>query len=98
MDVREKVNASERIFLIWYMQKIKIVGRDIAVSIATRFRLDGPGSNPGGNEIFRTHAYQPWGLPSLPYSGYLVFPGCKPVGAWRGVDHSPQIAPRLRKE
>ena len=33
------------------------------------------GSNPGGGEIFCTCPDQPWGPPSLLYSGYQVFPG-----------------------
>jgi hypothetical protein len=32
-------------------------------------------SNPGGGEIFRTWPDRPWGLTSLLYSGYRVFPG-----------------------
>ena len=50
------------------------VGRDSSVGIATRYRLDGPGSNPGGGEIF---------CPT--YSmGTGSFPGIKWPG--RGVD------------
>ena len=40
------------------------------------------GSNPGGGEIFHTHPDWPWGLPSLLYNGYRVFPGGKAAGAW----------------
>jgi hypothetical protein len=32
------------------------------------------GSNPGGDEIFRTCPDRPWGPPSLLYNGYQVFP------------------------
>jgi hypothetical protein len=35
-------------------QNLKIRGRDSSVGIATRYGLDGPGSNPGGVENFRT--------------------------------------------
>jgi len=35
------------------------------------------GSNPGGEEIFRTCPDRPWGPPSLLYNGYRVFPGGK---------------------
>ena len=35
------------------------------------------GSNPGGGEIFRTCADQPWGPPKLLYNEYRVFPGGK---------------------
>ena len=41
------------------------------------------GSNPGGDEIFRTCPYRPWGPPSLLYNGYRVFPGGK---GWSGRD------------
>jgi hypothetical protein len=47
--------------------------------------------------FYSTHPDQPWGPPSLLYSGYWVsFPGVKRPG--RGVDHSPHLAPRLKKE
>jgi hypothetical protein len=39
--------------------------------------------NPGGGEIFRIRPDRPWGLPSLLYNGYRVFPGGKAAGAWR---------------
>ena len=46
------------------------------------------GSNPGGDEIFRTRPDRPWGLLSLLYSGYRVSPrGVKWPG--RGVEHPP---------
>jgi len=50
-----------------------ISGRDSSVGIATRYGLDGPGSNPGGGEIFRTRPDRPWGPPGLLYNGYQVF-------------------------
>jgi hypothetical protein len=40
------------------------------------------GSNPGVGKIFRTHPDYPWGLRSLPYNRYQVFPGGKVAGAW----------------
>ena len=49
-------------------------GPGSSVGIATELRLDGPGSNAGGDEIFR------------PYSGYPVFPGG--IGG-RGVGLTP---------
>jgi hypothetical protein len=51
--------------------------RSSAVGIATGYGLDGPGSNPGGGEIFRTFPDRPWGPPSLLYNGYQVLPGGK---------------------
>ena len=40
------------------------------------------GSNTGGDEISRTRPDRPWGLPSLLYNGYWVFPGGKAGRAW----------------
>jgi hypothetical protein len=67
-------------------------GRDISVGIATRYGLDGRGSNPGGGEIFRTCPDRPWDSPSLIYNGYWVFLRGKAAGAWRGVNHPPYSA------
>ena len=38
---------------------------------------------PLWGQIFRTCPYWPWGLPSLLYNRYRVFPGGKAKGAWR---------------
>ena len=73
------------------------MGRDTAVSIATRYELDAPASNPGGGEIFRTHRGRPWGPPNLLYNWYRVsFTDIKRPE--RGADHPHHLAPRLRKE
>jgi len=53
------------------------------------------GTNPDGGEIFRTRPDRPWGLPSLLYSGYLVFPGCKAAG--RGFDHPPPSSTKVKE-
>jgi hypothetical protein len=54
------------------------------------------GSNPSGDEIFRTCPDRPWGLPSLLYNGYRVFPGVK---SGRGVTLTPHplLVPWSRK-
>ena len=59
------------------------MGRDSSVGLATGYGLDGPGSNPGGVEIFRTRPDRPWGPPSFLYSGYRVSPGGTTAEAWR---------------
>ena len=41
-----------------------VCGPDGSVGIATDYGLDGPGSNPGGDEIFRP-SRPAWGPPSL---------------------------------
>jgi hypothetical protein len=55
-------------------------------------RLDGPGSNPGGDDIFHTRGAQPVYYTMSTRS----FPGVKQPGP--GVYHSPHLAPRLKKE
>ena len=47
-----------------------------SVGIATEYELDGPETNPGG-ENFSARPDRPWGPPSLLYKGYRVFPGGK---------------------
>ena len=41
------------------------------------------GIESGWVEVFHTCPEQPWGLPSLPYNGYQVFPWGKAAGTWR---------------
>jgi hypothetical protein len=73
------------------------MGRDSVVGIATRYGLGGPGSNPGGGEIFRIIPDRPRCPLSLLYNGYRVsFLGVKGPGC--GLDHPPHLAPRLKKE
>ena len=71
-------------------------GPDSVVGIATGYGLDGPGSNPGGGEIFRTCPDWPWGPPILLYNGYRIFPGVK---RGRGVTLTPHplLVPWSRK-
>ena len=53
------------------------------------------GSNPGGEELFRTHPDSPWG-PSASYAvRALSFSEVKRLG--RGVNYPSHIAPRLKK-
>ena len=60
-------------------------GWDSLVGIVTRWGRTVGGSKSGGCEIFHTRPHgRVWGSPSIPYSGYLDFPGVqRPV---RGVD------------
>jgi hypothetical protein len=70
--------------------KVTSVGR-VAQSV---WRLTtgwtGRGSNPGGDEIFRTHTDRPWGPPNLLYNG-VKRPG-------RGSDHPPPPSAEVEKE
>jgi len=69
--------------LPWFLLNT-FCGPGSSVGIATGYGLDGPGSNLGGGEIFRTCPDRPWGPPSLLYNGYRVFtedkvrPGSEP--------------------
>jgi len=62
--------------------------------IATDYGLDGPGLNPGGDEIFRTCPGRPWGPPSLLYNGYRFFYGGR---GGRGMGLTPTSAEGRRK-
>ena len=68
-----------------------------SVGIATDYGLVGPGSNPGGSEIFSTRPDQLCGPPSLLYNGYRVFPGGK-VRPGRAADHSPPSSAVIMEE
>jgi hypothetical protein len=57
------------------------VDRNRSVGIATVYRLDGRGSNPGEGEIFRARPERPWGSPNFLYNVYRVFPGGKAAEA-----------------
>ena len=70
-------------------------GPGSVVGIATAYRLDGPGIEPGVVEIFRTCPDRPWGPPSLLYNGYRVFPGGK-VLPGRDVDPSPPSSAEVK--
>jgi hypothetical protein len=69
------------------------VGRDSSVGIATRYGLDGPGSNLGEGEIFHT---RPDRHPASYKMDTGSFPGIKRPE--RGVDHPQHLAQRLKKE
>jgi 8-oxo-dGTP pyrophosphatase MutT (NUDIX family) len=60
------------------------LGSGSSLGIATDYGLEGPGSNTGGDEIFR--ASRPALGPTQP-PGYRVFPGGK-VRPGRAADHS----------
>jgi hypothetical protein len=57
-------------------------GPGSSVGVATGYGLDGPGSNSGRGEFFRTRPDRPGGPPSLFSNGDRVFPGGKAAGAW----------------
>ena len=56
------------------------------------------GSNPSGGEIFRTYPDRPWGLPSLLYNGYRVFPGGKGDRVVTLTTHPPLSSAEVMKE
>jgi len=72
-------------------------GPGSSVGIATDYSLKGPGSNPGGDEIFRPGPDRPWGPPSLLYNGYRVFSGSK-VRPGLAADNSPPSSAAVMEE
>jgi hypothetical protein len=73
------------------------MGQNSSFVIATGNGLGGPGSSPGGGEIFRTRPDRLWGPPNLLYNGYrFSLPGVKRPGC--GVTTHPNLVPRLKKE
>ena len=73
------------------------VGRDSSVGIATRYRLDDPGIESRWERGFRTVQSVPGAHPaSYTIGAGLLSRGVKRPG--RAVEHSPHLAPRLKKE
>jgi hypothetical protein len=81
-------------FLYIYMY---MCGSGSSVGIATDYRLDCPGSNPGRGEIFHTCLDRLWGPRSLLYNGYWVFPGGK-VWPGRDADHPSPSSAKVMEE
>jgi len=57
-------------------------GPGSSVGIATDYGLDGPGSNPGGDEIFRPSRPALGAHPASYTMGTRSFPGVEAAGAW----------------
>jgi hypothetical protein len=76
---------------------INIVACDSSVGIATCYRLDGPGSNPGRGAKFSAPVQTGPEAHSASYTmGTGFFPRVKRPG--RGVEHPPHLAPKLKKD
>jgi len=73
-----------------------VCGPGSSVGIATDYGLEGPASNPGGNEIFRPsrQALRPT---QPPVNRYEVFPGGK-VQPGHVADHSPPSSATVMEE
>ena len=71
-------------------------GPDSSVRIATDYGLDGPGSNPGGDEIFRP-SRPALGPTQPPVNGYRVFPGDK-ARPRRAADNSPPFSAAVMED
>jgi hypothetical protein len=62
----------------------ELTSRDSVVGKANRYRLEGPGSNPGGGEIFCTRPDRLWNQSRLLCNEYHVScTGVKRPGSWR---------------
>ena len=71
-------------------------GLGSSVGIVTYYGLDGPGSNPGGDEIFRP-SRPALGPTQPPLNGYRVFPGGK-LRPERAADHSLRSSAAVMEE
>ena len=83
----------------WFIFRIRYSGRlgtdrgpGSVVGIATGYGLTFRGSNPVGDEIFRTSSDRPLGPPNLLHNGYRVFPGGKERPGL-DADPSPLLVP-----
>ena len=75
----------------------KIGGRDSSVGLATRYVQDGPGIGSRWGASFSAPVQTVPGVHAASYTmGTGSFPGVKRPG--RLVDHTPHLAPRLKKE
>ena len=74
------------------------MGPDSSVGIATDYGLDGPGSNPGGDEIFRPS--RPALGPTQPPVRWVpgLSPGGDKVRPERAADHSPPSSAAVMEE
>jgi len=68
-----------------------------SVGIATDYGLDGPGSNPGGDEIFPPVQTGPGAHPASCKVGTGSLPGGK-VRPGRAADHSPPSSAAVMEE
>jgi hypothetical protein len=72
-------------------------GRDISVGRTTRYGMDGPGIESRWKRDFSARVQTgPGTHPAFYTMGTGSFPGVTRPGY--GVDHPPQLAPRLKKE
>ena len=71
-------------------------GPGSSVGITTDYGLDGPGSNPGGDEIFRP-SRPALGPTQPPVKWIPVFPGGE-VRPGRAADHSPPSSAAVMEE
>ena len=74
----------------------RICGPGSSVGIATDYGLDGPGSNPGGDEIF--HTSRPALGPTQPPVQWVPGRSRGKVRPGRAADHSPASSATVMEE
>ena len=72
------------------------MSRNSSVGIATHYVLDSPGSNPGGDKIFRNRPVRPCSHTPHYTRGTGTFLGIERQG--RGLTIQRYLVPRLKKE
>jgi hypothetical protein len=87
-------NARKSCTTTFFIAQKSDMGRDSVVGTVTRYGLDGPGSNPGEDDIFRTRPDWPWGPPASYRVSTVSYPKVKQPR--RGVNHPSPLAPMLK--
>ena len=75
-----------------------LCGSGSSVGIAPDYGLDGPGSNPCGDEIFPSVQTGPGAHPASCKMGIGSFSGVEAAGAWGWTSPHPSSAEDPRKE
>jgi len=89
----EEDDVDDRAYWLINVYYTQTCGPGSSVGIVTDYGLDGPGSNPGGDEILRPD--RPWGR--VLYNRYRVFPRGK-VRPGRAADQSPPSSAAVMEE
>jgi len=79
-----------------YIMYLCLSGPGSSVGLATDYGLDGPGSNPGGDEIFRPS--KPTLGPTQPPVHWVQSLSRGKVRPGRAADHSPPSSAAVMKE
>ena len=78
------------IFVLVKNVKLNAIAHMLVAGMTIGYGRDGPGIESRWGGMFRTRPDRPWGLPSLLYNAYRVFPGSKVAGGVAFTTHPHQ--------